>query len=43
MNILDIKNLTKIYGKDDNKTTALNGVSFNVEKSEFVSIMGASG
>lgn len=43
MNILELTNVTKIYGKDGGVTRALNGVSFNVAKSEFVTIMGASG
>ena len=43
MEILKVKNLTKIYGKDMAKVTALDNVSFSVEKGEFVSIVGASG
>ncbi len=43
MEILRVKNLTKIYGKDMAKVTALNNVSFSVEKGEFVAIVGASG
>ena len=43
MSILQVENLTKIYGKDNNKVTALGGVSFNVERGEFVAIVGASG
>jgi len=43
MAILQIKDLTKTYGKDDTIVTALNGVSFNVEKGEFVAVVGASG
>lgn len=43
MEILKVENLTKIYGKDTTKVTALDNVSFSVEKGEFVAIVGASG
>lgn len=43
MEILKVENLTKIYGKDSTKVTALDHVSFSVEKGEFVAIVGASG
>ena len=43
MIILEVKNLTKKYGKGDAEVIALNNVSFQVEKGEFVAIMGASG
>lgn len=43
MEILKVENLTKIYGKDSTKVTALDNVSFSVEKGEFVAIVGASG
>lgn len=35
MEILKVENLTKIYGKDMAKVTALDNVSFSVEKGEF--------
>lgn len=43
MEILKVENLTKIYGKDMAKVTALDNISFSVEKGEFVAIVGASG
>ena len=43
MEILKVENLCKQYGKGENKVTALDNVSFTVEKGEFVSIVGASG
>lgn len=43
MAILQISELTKIYGKHDTAVAALDGVSFSVEKGEFVAIVGASG
>ena len=43
MEILKVENLTKIYGKDMAKVTALDNVSFSVKKGEFVAIVGASG
>lgn len=43
MAILQVKELTKIYGKEDTTVTALGGVSFNVNKGEFVAVIGASG
>ena len=43
MEILKVENLSKIYGKGENKVVALDNVSFSVEKGEFVAIVGASG
>lgn len=43
MKILEVKDLTKIYGNDDNQVIALNHVSFSVEKGEFIAIVGSSG
>ncbi|MCL2216449.1 MAG: ABC transporter ATP-binding protein, partial [Defluviitaleaceae bacterium] len=43
MEILQVKNLQKTYGKRDTTVTALGGVSFSVDKGEFVAIIGASG
>ena len=43
MEILKVENLTKVYGKGEAKVTALDNVSFTVNKGEFVAIVGASG
>lgn len=43
MEILRVENLTKIYGKGDNMVKALDGVSFSVQKGEFIAIIGPSG
>lgn len=43
MKILEVKNLTKVYGEGDNQVVALDHVSFSVEKGEFIAIVGASG
>lgn len=43
MEILRVENLSKVYGKGENKVVALDDVSFSVEKGEFVAIVGASG
>ncbi len=43
MNILEVKNLSKIYGKDETKVVALDNVSFSVKQREFVAIIGPSG
>lgn len=43
MEILKIENLTKIYGSGENEVRALDGVSFTVEKGEFLAIIGPSG
>ena len=43
MEILRVENLVKTYGKDENQVQALDGVSFSVQKGEFVAIIGPSG
>lgn len=40
---LSVTNLQKIFGRADNQTRALDGVSFNVAPGEFIAIMGPSG
>lgn len=43
MEILNVNNLRKVYGKGDTQVVALDNISFKVEKGEFVAIVGASG
>lgn len=43
MDILEIKNLCKTYGTGENQVKALDNVSFNVPKGQFLAIIGASG
>ena len=43
MEILKVENLTKVYGSGNNEVRALDGVSFSVEKGQFVAIIGPSG
>ena len=41
--LLDVKNVKKTFGRGLNATTALNGISFTVDKGEFVVVVGLSG
>ena len=43
MSIVEIQNLSKVFGSKDNQNQVLDAVSFEIEKGEFVSLMGASG
>lgn len=43
MSILEVKNLSKVYGEGENQVIALDNVSFSVEKGEFLAIIGPSG
>lgn len=43
MEILKVENLRKTYGKGENEVRALDGISFSVNKGEFVAIIGPSG
>ncbi len=43
MEILRVEDLKKTYGKGDTLVKALDGVSFKIDKGEFVAIVGASG
>lgn len=43
MALIDVKNLEKVYSTEGVETPALQGVSFEIERGEFVAIMGPSG
>lgn len=43
MEFLRVENLYKVYGKEENQVTALDGVSLTIEKGEFTAIIGSSG
>ena len=41
--ILEVQSLYKAYGRNENTTNALNGLSCSVLEGEFLGIMGSSG
>ena len=41
--VLEVKNIEKYYGNKSNLTKAIDNISFDIQKGEFVGIMGASG
>ncbi len=43
MNILEVQNLCKTYGKGEAEVRALDNVSFSVGKGEFIATVGESG
>jgi len=43
MSILDVINLSKTYGKGENKVQALNNINLSFEKGKFTTIIGPSG
>ena len=43
MTLIAVKNLTKVYKTEAVETPVLHGLSFEIKKGEFVSIMGPSG
>ena len=43
INLYIIKNIEKIYGKEDNKVYALNGIDLEIEPKKFTTIIGPSG
>ena len=43
MNIIEVENLTKFYGKGENQITALDGISFCLPQGGLVAVLGPSG
>ena len=43
MKVVEIKNLKKYYGKDENLVKALDGINLEINEGEFVCIVGTSG
>ena len=43
MNVIEVKNLKKIYNSSEVKVNALNGVDLTIEQGEFTAIVGPSG
>jgi putative ABC transport system ATP-binding protein len=43
MTVLDVREVTKVYGDGDTAVHALRGVSIAIEQGDYVAIMGASG
>ena len=43
MSYLKIKGLARTYGQGEGRVEALRGVSFEVQRGEFVAVMGPSG
>ena len=41
--IIEVKNVSKTFGKGENLNQVLKGADMSVEQGEFVSLMGASG
>lgn len=43
MSIVKVNKLSKVFGNKENSSKVLDDISFEIEKGEFVSLMGASG
>ena len=41
--VLDVRQITKVYGEGDTEVRALDGVSLRVDRGEYVAVMGPSG
>ena len=43
MSLIEVKNLSKLYGSGEAEITALKNINLNIEQGEFVAIVGPSG
>ena len=43
MNIIDLKDISKVYTLGNNQIFALNGVNLKIEKGDYLALMGPSG
>ena len=43
MSLIEVKNLSKVYGSGEAEVTALKNINLNIEQGEFVAIVGPSG
>ena len=43
MSLIEVKNLSKVYGSGEAEVTALKNIDLNIEQGEFVAIVGPSG
>ncbi len=43
MNIIELKKVSKVYGKGDARTLAIKDINLSIKQGEFVAIMGPSG
>ena len=43
MNIISVRNLSKIYNKGENEVKAVDDISFDIEKGEHIAVIGTSG
>ncbi|WP_278247670.1 MULTISPECIES: hypothetical protein [unclassified Clostridium] len=38
MNLIEIQNLAKVYGNNENKVTALSEINLNIKEGEFINL-----
>jgi putative ABC transport system ATP-binding protein len=43
MRVIEARELTKVYGRGENRVEALTGMNLNVEPGEWIAIMGRPG
>ena len=43
MSVIKVEKLDKVFKNAESETKVLNNINLNIEKGEFVSLMGASG